>query len=260
LEQIDLKDVIEKHSFVDSKELHNKITKSNEEYWGLYLFTSYFNHSCTANIYNYFINDYIICEAICDIQKGEELCVTYVKRENRQYRKLKLSPKGFVCTCSLCSSEEDLIDKILKKLEELSNFFQQNYSDPSKVTSVLNDLLSSFQKYRAENYLVIIDSIYNKLFDIFSGYDFIFNASQRVIRDKIFIELFKSKILTFNYENFINEMLYYAITQNFPSFKKELTILKKSYIKNKSEFRQKYDSTFMSYSNSQVDMYFMRND
>jgi hypothetical protein len=208
IEKVDVIDAMNKLSFQDVRELDRRITRIYDQYTGLYLLSSYYNHACNANIYNYFINGFMVCEAVENISKGEELFVTYIKRENYEYRRNKLYlEKNMICSCILCESYEDTIGYLETILEGTFIFFHEYLKNPSKISWKLNELLSLYQTFQQNNSLYINDSVFNKMFEGFSEVDLNFNKDQIVIRDKLFIELFKSKILTFNYETFINEML-----------------------------------------------------
>ena len=77
-----------------------KISKS------LFFIPSFFNHSCDSNIHYEGIGDFIICFAIKDIHKGDELTISYIEpRLNYLKRKESLINWEIQCECNLCKYE-----------------------------------------------------------------------------------------------------------------------------------------------------------
>lgn len=71
---------------------------------GLWVFPSFFNHSCVSNTLIYGIGDFLILKAAKDIEKNEELTVSYVTFEScYERRKHILENWKFTCNCALCS-------------------------------------------------------------------------------------------------------------------------------------------------------------
>ena len=94
----------------------------------LFFIPSFFNHSCDNNIHYEGIGDFIICFAIKDIHKGDELTITYIDtRLNYSKRKELLSKREIQCDCNLCKYELKTKNEGYRvKLNQYIDFFQ-NY-------------------------------------------------------------------------------------------------------------------------------------
>ncbi|KAM7193872.1 hypothetical protein V8F33_007558 [Rhypophila sp. PSN 637] len=104
---------------------------------GLWIHTSYMNHSCVPNTMRSFMGDLLISRATRHIKKGEEIFQQYcpIKPFPEVRQKQFVDNWGFTCTCVLCSSEQkssatnfakrnelvDKIDKICGKHKILDN-------------------------------------------------------------------------------------------------------------------------------------------
>jgi hypothetical protein len=68
---------------------------------------SMFNHSCLPNCVLSFVGSTIYIKTICDIEKGEELTISYIDvSEPRAMRRKTLRERYFfTCTCPLCQQE-----------------------------------------------------------------------------------------------------------------------------------------------------------
>ena len=75
---------------------------------GLWIFPSFFNHSCIANVYNIGIGDFFIAHATEDIPKDKELTISYVNSVIPFIERLKMIKNdwNFICDCDLCKIEE----------------------------------------------------------------------------------------------------------------------------------------------------------
>ena len=99
---------------------------------GLWLFPSYFNHSCAPNTSTRFLGDLLIMYANQDIKKNEEvttsyLCggVNYDKRQEKLFKKYH-----FQCDCKLCIYDKNEPD--LPKRELLLNKIVSKFGNQSK--------------------------------------------------------------------------------------------------------------------------------
>uniref|UniRef100_A0A6B2L5J7 SET domain-containing protein n=1 Tax=Arcella intermedia TaxID=1963864 RepID=A0A6B2L5J7_9EUKA len=72
---------------------------------GLYPAASVFNHSCRPNVGVVFSGRSVMLKALRPLQKGEELCISYIELgRNRASRRKDLKEGfNFDCECSLCS-------------------------------------------------------------------------------------------------------------------------------------------------------------
>jgi len=82
-------------------------TIRDPEYCALFVAASRFNHSCCANAIADTSKDQVIVRALCNIDAGEEVCISYVAvHQPREERQSHLLSKGFVCRCTRCEKEE----------------------------------------------------------------------------------------------------------------------------------------------------------
>lgn len=73
---------------------------------GLWIFPSYFNHSCVANTQRLFLNDFMLMYTLRDIKKGEELTTVYCGLNEYDKRAEVCSHFGFKCECRLCTLDQ----------------------------------------------------------------------------------------------------------------------------------------------------------
>ena len=78
---------------------------------GLYIKSSFFNHSCEPNCFYYGIANLLIVKAIKNINKGEELTVSYIEPKPAYMRKNELLKWEFNCECKYCKEEADICNK-----------------------------------------------------------------------------------------------------------------------------------------------------
>ena len=78
--------------------------------YGLWVFSSYFNHSCLSNCHTEGIGDLIYMISITDIKKGEELTVNYIPCDIEYIKRKNLlkAKWGFDCDCELCNYEKKI--------------------------------------------------------------------------------------------------------------------------------------------------------
>jgi len=75
-----------------------------------------FNHSCDPSIVRYYVEDYVVVQAIKNIFKGEEICENYgpiffhSEKENRQSRLEK--QYWFKCSCVACTEDWPLMHEM----------------------------------------------------------------------------------------------------------------------------------------------------
>ena len=87
---------------------------------GLWITSSYFNHSCVPNTYAWYMGDVMIRVSNQFIRKGEEVTLPYIvaEEENEPTRREKLLFYGITCKCPLCKLESGLDHKSLSVLEK----------------------------------------------------------------------------------------------------------------------------------------------
>ena len=86
--------------------------------YGLWAYSSYFNHSCLSNCHTEGIGDLLYMVSTSDIKKGEELTISYIPCDiEYSKRKYILKAKwGFDCDCELCKYEKKIENTDTKKL------------------------------------------------------------------------------------------------------------------------------------------------
>ena len=193
-----------------------KISKS------LFFIPSFFNHSCDSNIQYEGIGDFIICFAIKDIHKGDELTITYIEpRLNYIKRKEKLLNWGIQCECNLCKYElKEKNEGYRIKLNQYIDFFQsyhykanineENFkyifgkiNEISSFMSEYNNKLSSYEKCLCLSFIV-------------NFYTFISNVDNvQLIKEQFFrIEKFNYFFLSLEFFNVILRFNRHLIDMN----------------------------------------------
>ena len=129
---------------------------SNQKGFGLWGIASIFNHSCNANINTFTIGDMMICFAVKNIEKDEELYTMYTPNTNSYItRKEKCQYNwGFDCTCDLC-----LYDK--NKLYNNQNIIEM------KNKNYFEKKLETFYDF---GYDIYLHRKYNKDFENFENF------------------------------------------------------------------------------------------
>jgi len=82
----------------------------NDICYGLWIESSFFNHSCTPNAFYFGVGPYIIIKSISNIRKGEEIFISYTEPKPYVERVSSLAKWGFKCKCSLCIDEEVVLN------------------------------------------------------------------------------------------------------------------------------------------------------
>ena len=199
-----------------------KISKS------LFFIPSFFNHSCDSNIHYEGIGDFIICFAIKDIHKGDELTISYIEpRLNYIKRKESLLNWGIQCECNLCKYELNTENEGYRiKLNQYIDFFQSYhykanineenfkyiYEKIMEITSFMseyNNKLSSYEKCLCLSFIV-------------SFFTFISNIENvKLIKEQFFsIEKYNYFFLSLEFINTILRFNRHLIDVNFKDCKK----------------------------------------
>ncbi|GAB7335459.1 hypothetical protein MBLNU13_g07821t1 [Cladosporium sp. NU13] len=89
---------------------------------GIYIRSSYVNHSCVPNAHRTFIGEFLLLYATKDIKKGEELTISYgpdlVAFVSR--REAIMSMWNFQCECALCVADAGIPTDVLEKRDALA--------------------------------------------------------------------------------------------------------------------------------------------
>jgi tetratricopeptide (TPR) repeat protein len=148
----------------DEERDYNSLLGDKKDNSGLWIFPSYFNHSCIANVTRIFFGDVMMIYALRDIQKSEELTMSYFGYvPDYEIRAERCMYYGFVCDCLLCQldREEKECDfrktrsKLVKKIKTNTYFNAANLTKDinklrdtyrSKSSTKIN--LSSFERHQ----------------------------------------------------------------------------------------------------------------
>uniref|UniRef100_A0A669DMK4 Protein-lysine N-trimethyltransferase SMYD5 n=1 Tax=Oreochromis niloticus TaxID=8128 RepID=A0A669DMK4_ORENI len=115
-------------SFID--QLYKDIEKETGDFLncegsGLFLLQSSCNHSCIPNAEASFPdNNFLLhLSALCDINQGEEICISYLdccQRDRSRHSRHKILRENylFVCSCPKCVSQMDELDVTSEEEEE----------------------------------------------------------------------------------------------------------------------------------------------
>ena len=102
---------------------------------GLFYISSFINHSCDCNANYNGIGDFIILFSIKDINKDEEITISYCdQNEIYEKRKIKLDNWGINCNCEFCTNDIATRNKEYKIIyNEYIDFFQ-NYAYKANIS------------------------------------------------------------------------------------------------------------------------------
>lgn len=124
---------------IKSKLLANK--QSFKIFSGLWIFPSYFNHSCIANTTRFFLKDLALFYASRDIEEGEELTAQYCDALDAYDDRVKTcSQYNFQCDCRLCELDQN--DQNRKIRTYYFNYFLVNLKNSNF------DKLDFYQKFK----------------------------------------------------------------------------------------------------------------
>ncbi|EME82078.1 uncharacterized protein MYCFIDRAFT_77623 [Pseudocercospora fijiensis CIRAD86] len=105
---------------------------------GLWIKTSYINHSCIPNAEPSVIGDLMVVKATRNITQGEEITISYFNDIDYQTRSRKIkSSWGFDCTCELCTAEAATSPADMEERIQLRDLItEQQMSDSSLAGSL----------------------------------------------------------------------------------------------------------------------------
>jgi len=115
---------IDDRFFLYDSSPENTIDLSRSPGEGLFIYPSYFNHSCLSNTIIEFIGDLMVIHVKRDIKSGEELTISYTDySKDFNTRESHLNKYNFICQCELC--QIDRSDKFSSERILISNDFQE---------------------------------------------------------------------------------------------------------------------------------------
>ena len=158
-----IKEIISNNAILTVRNERKKITPT-ELCYGLYINSSFFNHSCNPNCFYFGIANMLIVKAIKDIKKGEELTVSYIEPKPMALRKNELLKWDFTCDCLYCKQEAEICDK-----DEYFNVFEtyikiQNIMVTHGITSFESLEIQFSVDLQDDIYIMIKKLIENKKF------------------------------------------------------------------------------------------------
>lgn len=99
---------------------------------GVFLTASQFNHDCLPSArsnWNVKLGMMAI-HALCDIEAGQEITITYINLETRAERQRILQDGfHFTCVCKICTLPQEMIDEldtIILEIKEIDKFLKEN--------------------------------------------------------------------------------------------------------------------------------------
>ncbi|KAK6337927.1 hypothetical protein TWF696_001403 [Orbilia brochopaga] len=98
-------------------EAQNNITKAGDPNCGLWIYSSYFNHSCVPNARRSILGDMMIVRAIYDTSANTEMLISYtdIKLDYKSRQAMFANSWGFECKCALCTFESAISGRPLRK-------------------------------------------------------------------------------------------------------------------------------------------------
>jgi tetratricopeptide (TPR) repeat protein len=179
------------NSFVSQEILPmgNIETLSEKNNSGLWIFPSYFNHSCIANTKRMFLADIMLIYASRDLEQDEEITISYLGMENYSKRKEICEAFGFTCKCQLCQLDKK--DEQLLNREAIVNKSKAEMytGDLGKKLKIVERVKNTYKKRKdcqfslmlplgalARSYMEVLNfqeaiKIYTELFELFKDYD-----------------------------------------------------------------------------------------
>ncbi|KAH7281496.1 hypothetical protein KP509_36G050700 [Ceratopteris richardii] len=132
-------DIIMLNSF--EGEFKDDNQESKTWFCGLYLIASLINHSCHRNASRLIVRGTMILHAATDIQKGEEITITYISTvaplELRHKSSLAMK-FGFKCKCKGCIVEDSLRHSLSDVSEMYCNLHDKAFDEVRKAISLVS--------------------------------------------------------------------------------------------------------------------------
>lgn len=144
----------------DHFSLEQRENDKNQKNSGVWVYPSYFNHSCLSNATRFFHGDFVLIYANHDINKGEEITLSYAPNDSFNKKEEILQHFGLKCDCKMC--ELDRNDKFLKQREAI---LQENMEPIKK----LMKFDSGESKVKLNDKLKKALTFYNKIKDSYKN-------------------------------------------------------------------------------------------
>lgn len=116
---------------------------------GLWVMTSYLNHSCLGNVGRTFIGDFVIVRALKFIKKGEELLQSYAPVIAPLTGRRKIFKKmRFMCRCVMCTYQHRVPAKEFNQREKaLEDFVKFEKVNQHRIAKMSPDLSPELRKH-----------------------------------------------------------------------------------------------------------------
>jgi hypothetical protein len=118
-------DIVARNAFGTGPESsggHSREENASNASTGLWILSSYINHSCIPNAKREYLGDLMVLRATRPIGAGEEIMHSYDESSDYDARTAALmNTWGFTCTCALCIAEKADSPALRKKRRELES-------------------------------------------------------------------------------------------------------------------------------------------
>ena len=201
-----IRDIISTNAILTLRNDRKKIS-SIELCYGLYINSSFFNHSCDPNCFYFGIANLLIVKAIKDIKKGDELTVNYIEPKPAFMRKNELSKWEFNCQCKYCKEEADICNK---------DAYFKVFDSYVKVQNIMvNNGISSYEQLEIKLDVFSQDVIYNMIMNMIEKKVFDWNDDKLKFLYFIFFKCIAVVMGHFdnqkNFSNFMFEKAYECV-------------------------------------------------
>ena len=131
---------------------------------GVYIRSSYVNHSCVPNSHRTFIGDLLLLYATKDIKKGEELAINYGAdlQAFTSRGEAIMSMWNFQCSCPLCAADAGVSADVMQRRDGLAKAAKSFIKRSSPCEGTTNSML-----LQAERFARDIAATYDN--DLYSG-------------------------------------------------------------------------------------------
>ena len=201
-----IRDIISTNAILTLRNDRKKISPI-ELCYGLYINSSFFNHSCDPNCFYFGIANLLIVKAIKDIKKGEELTVNYIEPKPAFMRKNELSKWEFICQCKYCKEEAEICNK--------DSYFKVFDSYVKIQNIMVNNGISSYEQLEIKLDVFSQDVIYNMIMNMIEKKVFDWNDDKLKFLYFIFFKCIAVVMGHFdnqkNFANYIFEKAYECV-------------------------------------------------
>ena len=153
-----IRDIISTNAILTLRNDRNKIAPI-ELCYGLYINSSFFNHSCDPNCFYFGIANMLIVKAIKNIKRGEELTVSYIEPKPAYMRKNELTKWEFNCTCKYCKEEANICNK--------DSYFKVFDTYVKIQNMMVNNGIGSYEQLQIKLDVFSQDTIFNMINNMF---------------------------------------------------------------------------------------------